>query len=80
MATITLQQGVISLLTENGMATEQAYLIVGMLSAKRVINWSSTDYAPSDLAQLRQSAQQVGLEWIKQNVPEAWFRPMFESG
>lgn len=77
---ITLQQGVINFLLENGMATEQAYMIVGKLSARHTIAWSSTDYAPSDLAQLRQSAQRVGLKWIKDNAPDAWFRPMFEAG
>lgn len=77
---ITLQQGVINFLLENGMATEQAYLIVGKLSANQVVDWNSTDYAPSDLAQIRQSAQRAGLEWIKANTPDAWFRPMFENG
>jgi hypothetical protein len=62
------------------MATEQAYLIIGKLSVTQVAAWNSTDYAPSELARLRQAAKVAGLEWIKANAPDAWFRPMFDDG
>lgn len=77
---ITLQQGVLLFLLENGMAEQQAYIIIGQLSATQAVAWSSTNYAPSELARLRQSAQSAGLKWIKDNAPDAWFRPMFEDG
>lgn len=76
----TLKQGVIRYLTDNHLSPEQAESVFDLFSKRVSADWESVDYSPPDLARLRQQAHSVAGEWIKINLPDAWFRPIFDVG
>ena len=70
-------------LQTRGMCPKEAALVMDILVADKIfkeVKWESAkeDYSEGLLAVLMVTVNQFALDWIKENKPEAWYRPVFE--
>jgi len=85
---MTMLEKFIKLLTGYGMSESQANNVMELvipeidkLSGKYKITWnrSASEYPESVYRVLWIIVKKCALEWINENIPMAWFRPMFED-
>tara|TARA_R110000822_G_scaffold211230_5_gene346842 strand:- start:752 stop:1015 length:264 start_codon:yes stop_codon:yes gene_type:complete len=80
----TVEQSLLSYLQKNGMSEDQSKLVI--LDCKEEMkhtfnNWDSLmDVYSTQLQHLLIcSIKPIALNWLNNNKPKAWFKPMFES-
>ena len=78
------QEKIKDMLIENGMFDGQADqvldLLIDDLAARSMTGRWNDDiegYHSQLLAVIWRSARRIALGWIDENLPQAWFRPMF---
>lgn len=83
---MTIEEKLVEMLYESGLFKNQAVEIVERAKAN-VVNESMQNrwqdqaegYPPQLLAVLWVSVKDHALEWIDENCPQAWFRPLFDN-
>ena len=70
----------------NGMSDTEANQVVEKLknsdlitdSMRQSFNSPVEDYPPSVQALVMMALKPVATEWIEENIPRAWFKPLFQ--
>ena len=84
---MTTRQLLKKMLTDRGMFDHQADAVLAKalpeiekLSPDYQITWDrpASEYPEALYNQMFRTLCNVALVWIKENIPQAWFRPMFE--
>ncbi len=84
----TIKSKLEGMLTERGLSTEQASEVMkdAIPKMKDIVkgynidfNDCSSDYPEGVYNALFMSVRSIAREWIAENKPQAWFRPMFEN-
>ena len=81
---MTIEEKLVEMLIENGMFDTQAKEVMELIKSDEANEtmqgrWRDApgDYPEVMLAVLWLSTRIKALEWIDENVPQAWYRPMF---
>ncbi len=78
---MTVQEYMINRLVQNGMFDTQATKVIEMVKAKNegFDFWGkeAEGYPDQLLSVVWFTVKRNALEWIDENLPRAWFRPMF---
>lgn len=71
-------------LEQSGLSLTQAEQIIELAKKDEALDsfkerWGDTEseYPPAMVNVLWISVKTIALEWIDENIPQAWFRPMF---
>lgn len=82
----TVKQKCLNFLMENGLWPDQADQVFERAKPKLEVGgykmlWGrpSSEYPDVLYAVMFLTLKTVGLEWIDENCPQAWFRPMFTA-
>lgn len=82
----TIQEVLVGRLVENGLWKDQAEAVIEQVKARPGNDpmrdrWNdeATGYPPPLMSVLWLSARQAAVEWIDENKPLHWARPMFNS-
>lgn len=81
----TLEQDILKRLTSNGLSSKQAETIITIAKEDEALEsmkgqWgkSVTEYPVQLRTVLWFSVKAIAFEWIEENVPNAFFRPLFD--
>jgi hypothetical protein len=84
---MTIKEKLIEMLTSQGMFESQATEVFERMKADEANaamqgRWhdSFEDYPPAMLNIMWVSAKRTALAYIEETCPQAWFKPLFESG
>lgn len=83
---MTVEQKMKDWLISNGMFDNQAEEVLNLAKEEELFKsmknrWQSDSegYPTALYAVLIISLREIALQWIEENCPEAWFKPMFEG-
>lgn len=84
---MTIEDKIREMLESRGLFGSQASQVIEKAKGDKVlepmkVRWGDhvESYPPSFLPVLWLCVKANALEWIEDNLPRAWFRPMFEGG
>jgi len=82
---MTIKEKIKELLVNNGMFENQAEDVITLVVSDKtneamIGRWDDDvlDYPAIMLQILWSSTRRIAIKWIDDNLPSAWFRPMFE--
>ena len=83
---MTLKESVLEFLVSNGMFPEQAEQVFDLVKSApendaMLARWNDQQDAYPDVIMKMAllSAKEKAVEWIDENLPRAWYRPMFAN-
>lgn len=82
----TIEQKILEMIEERGMMADEARTVLAhikdtesQVSMKGVWYRKAEDYPLSFLTALWMNVEREVLDWIDDNIPLAWYRPMFDN-